>query len=491
MRDSLFQLRRQPGVSIQASIREMMVAAILNRQLSLDQPLPSCRMLAERLGVSRNTVVLAYQGLADDGFILARQRSGFFVNPDILDSPPPDPAALAAPAGGPNWDALFSVRPGRQPNIAKPVNWQSCPYPFVYGQIDPGLFPISAWRECSRQALGLKGIAEWTADSLHMDDPALVEQIRSRILPRRGIFVRPEEILITLGVQNALYLIAGLLVGEDTVVALEDPGYPDMRNIVALKTPHVRTIPVDGAGLPVDERLDGCDLVFVTPSHQSPTTVTMPAERREALLRRAQARNFLVVEDDYESETNYTGRPTPALKSMDAAGRVIYVGSLSKTLFHGLRLGYLVASAPFVAEARALRRLMMRHPPNNNQRTTALFLSLGHHDALIRRLHKVYHGRWQAMSAALAQYLPDAARTPNFGGTSFWVRGPEDLDAGLLAEHALEEGIVIEPGHVHFMAADPPRNFFRLGFSSVPEERIAPGIGLLADLIRKERRLRR
>lgn len=485
MRESLFHLRRQPGVSIQASIREMLVSVILNEPLSADRPLPSCRELARRLGVSRNTVVLAYQGLVDDGFIIARLRSGYYVNPDILENPPRQQPAEPAgpPTGGPDWQSLFRVRPGTLPNVEKPANWYSCPYPFVYGQIDPGLFPIAAWRECTRQALGMKDIGQWTADALQMDDPDLVEQIRTRVLPRRGIRVSADEILVTLGAQNALYLLASLFVTPETTVAMEDPGYSDVRNIFALKTDKILPIPVDDGGLPVDERLDDCDMVFVTPSHQYPTTVTMPASRRAALLARARASDFLVVEDDYEFETNYTGRPTPSLKSMDEDGRVIYVGSLSKTLFPGLRLGYLVGSRAMIAEARALRRLMMRHAPNNNQRTTALFLSLGHHDALVRRLHRVYGARWQAMDDALTRHLPESARAPNFGGTSVWVRGPEGLDAALLARFALEEGIVIEPGHVNFAVEPRPRNYFRLGFSAIPEERIEPGIRLLADLI--------
>ena len=489
MRDSLFHIERGGGISIQSRIREMLVSAILNDQLPADEALPSCRALARRLGVSRNTVVLSYQGLVDDGYLTAKLRSGFFVNPEMLDARPLTRPKPPVPArDGPDWENLYRVTPSRQINIEKPANWQSYPYPFVYGQIDPGLFPIAAWRECTRQALGLKGIGQWTADSYYADDPSLVEQVRTRLLPRRGIWVSADEILITLGAQNALYLLASLLVGENRTVAIEDPGYPDIRNIFGLKTQNITPIEVDDGGLPIDERLDSCDFAYVTPSHQFPTTVTMPRTRREALLARATAGDFVVIEDDYEFETNYVGPETPALKSMDETGRVIYVGSLSKTLFPGLRIGYLVGPAPLIAEARALRRLMMRHVPNNNQRTTALFLSLGHHDALIRRLHRVYRARWQAMTAALSRYLPESSRTPNFGGTSFWVRGPDTLDAGRLGELALEEGIVIEPGQVLFAREGAPRNYFRLGFSTIPEERIEPGIRLLADLIEKGRR---
>lgn len=489
MRDTLFHLplRRESHISIQAQIREMLVAAILDGQLPTGEPLPSCRKMAKSLGVSRNTVVLAYQGLVDDGYLTARERSGFYVNREILTgrAATKDKAA-AAERWGSGWDERFRVRPTRQENIRKPADWQSYPYPFIYGQVDHDLFPLSAWRECSRQALSRGTMGAWTSDTLGSDDPMLVEQIRTRLLPRRGIRVGADQILITLGAQNALYLLASLLVTERTAITLEEPGYPDVRNIFGLRTQRLTAIPVDDRGLPVDGRLDGCDYAYVTPSHQFPTTVTLPLERRRALLARAAERDFLIIEDDYEFETNYVSEPTPALKSLDGENRVIYVGSLSKTLFPGLRLGYLVAPPALIDEARALRRLMLRHAPNNNQRTAALFLAQGYHDTLVHRLHRAYRERWQRMGEALARHIPDSARVPTFGGTSYWVRGPEGLDADHLAAAALQEGIVIEPGHVHFHAANPPRNYFRLGFSSIPLEKIEPGIGKLAALVRSQ-----
>lgn len=486
MRDILFHLKREENVSIQSQIREMLVSAILDGQLPSGVPLPSSRKMARTLGVSRNTVVLAYQSLVDDGYLTAKERSGFYVSLDILKG-----RALVrqqcsrAPENAPTWDGRLRVHPTRQPNIQKPANWMSYPYPFIYGQVDQTLFPIAAWRDCSRQALGKKGLFSWTSDSMGRDDPMLVEQIRTRLLPRRGILASEDQILITLGAQNALYLFASLLIGERTAVAIEDPGYPDVRNIFGLKTSQVVPIPVDHQGLPIDQRLDGCRYVYVTPSHQFPTTVTLPLARRQALLERAARQDFVIVEDDYEPETNYVSEPTPALKSLDTNDRVVYVGSLSKTLFPGLRLGYLVGPSELIAEARALRRLMLRHAPTNNQRTVGLFLALGHHDTLVNRLHRAYRERWQRMGEALARYIPDSSRAPTFGGTCYWVRGPEDLDAEALAREALKVGIVIEPGRVLFAADDAPRNYFRLGFSSIPAEKIEPGIRLLADVIRR------
>ncbi len=209
----------------------------------------------------------------------------------------------------------------------------------------------------------------------------------------------------------------------------------------------------------------------------------MPLERRHQLLARSVDSDFVIIEDDYESEFNFMGQPTPALKSLDHSNRVVYVGSLSKTLAPGLRLGYMVGPKELIDEARALRRLMLRHPPANNERAVALFLSLGHHDSLVRRLSHAYKERWQVMGEALARHLPESARMPAFGGTSYWVKGPADLDARVLSERAADRGILIEPGDVFFFSDDPPRNFFRMGFSSIPVDRIEPGIEILAGIV--------
>ena len=493
MRHSLFHIRLVPGKSIQAQIRERLVADIVDGRLVAGTAMPSSRRLAEALGVSRNTVVLVYEHLVDDGFLTSRQRSGYFVAEGIQDDRAPGPSqapsqAPSQPHDGPDWERRFRVRPTRQSNVEKPSAWQDYEFPFVYGQVDLDLFPIGAWRECTRQALGRKEMAWWMSDNFAEDDEALVEQIRERLLPRRGIFVKSDEILVTLGAQNALYLIASLLVTPDATVGFEEPGYADARNIFGLCTQHVVPLAVDAGGLPVDERLSACQYLYTTPSHQLPTAVTLPMARREALLQAAGRHRFLIIEDDYESETNFAERPMPALKSLDEADRVLYVGSLSKVLFPGLRLGFLVGPPEFIAEARSLRRLMLRHPPTHTQRTAALFIALGHYDSLIRRLHKNYRQRWQVMHQALERHLPETLIPATFGGSCFWLTGPARLDADELAGRALAQGIIIEPGRVFFAAPEPPANHFRLGFSSIPEDRIEPGIVGLAELMRDQLR---
>src|SRR5262249_44355312 len=226
----------------------------------------------------------------------------------------------------------------------------------------------------------------------------------------------------------------------------------------ALRTNRLLGLAVDEQGLVESEALERCNYVHVTPSHQFPTTVTMSLARRRALIERAERQDIVFIEDDYEAEINHLGRPTPALKSFDRGGRVLFVGSLSKTIAPGLRMGYLVAPSDLIAEARALRRLMLRHPPANNQRTAALFLARGHYDSLLRREGLSLKQRWQAMQEALGRHMTLCRFRPTSGGTAFWIEGPPELDARMLERAAADEGILIEPGDVHFLADDGPRN---------------------------------
>ncbi|MDP3895195.1 MAG: PLP-dependent aminotransferase family protein, partial [Mesorhizobium sp.] len=350
---------------------------------------------------------------------------------------------------------------------------------FVYGQFDPALFPTAEWRECNRMALAVLEIRNWAADMVDQDDPALIEQIQARLLPRRGIFANPDEIIITLGAQNALYMLATLLMSKGSRVAMENPGYPDARSVFRLAGADIVPVEVDRDGLKVQSIPADCGFVFTTPSHHCPTMVALSDERRAQLLANAQQNNQIIIEDGYDSQL-VDEAPQQALKSLDRSGRVVYVGSMSKTLAPGLRLGYIVASAELVAELRALRRFMLRHPPANNQRAVALFLSLGHHEALVRKLSSAFTERRKRLIQAVAAFLPEwkAADTP--GGTSVWLEGPRGYDAASLAEMASARSVLVEAGGRFFDGPDKPTNFLRLGISSIALQHIEPGIRELA-----------
>lgn len=483
MRYSLFRIERDKPVTLQGQIRELLVSAMIADQLPPDAPVPSTRAMAKRLNVSRNTVMLAYQALAADGYLVAKERSGFYVSEETREMILNEQRKVSAfpkrsEREGVDWTHKIKVVPSSQRNIEKPHNWSEYPYPFIYGQVDADLFPISAWRDCMRQAMNRKWLKNLTDDRFGADDPMLIEQIQRRVLSRRGVLAKKEEILITVGAQNALYMLTNLLVTETTKVAIEDPGYRDIRNMTAIRTPLVTSVPVDSQGL-IGQKLNDEEVLFVTPSHQYPTNVTMSMDRRHELLDWAERTDSIIIEDDYEFETNYTNEPTPALKSIDGSGRVIYVGSLSKSMMPGIRLGFVVAPEPLIKELRAFRKLVLRHPPGNNQRAVALFLAFGGHDALVNRLQRTYAKRWQTMQDALAKYFPGWAETPVFGGTSFWCQGPSSLDAKMLAEKALERGVVIEPGDVFFEDQSKGCNYFRLGFSSIADDKIDEGIRAL------------
>lgn len=481
----LMQRSARENLSLQAQIRAMLAGAILDGQLPAGVPIPSSREMALNLGVARNTVVLAYQQLADEGYLLSRERSGHFVNPDMIGKRLVEPeAGLTLPRqAGPDWKSRVVHHLSHQRNIIKPADWQRYPYPFLYGQFGTSLFPTADWRECCTKALSVMDIREWAPDLITRDDELLVQQIRTRVLPRRGIWAGADEVIVTVGAQHALFMVADLLVREGMRVGIEEPGYPDARNIFGTRTSALVELPVDESGLPIDDKLVGLDYLYATPSHQCPTGVTMPLARREALLASAQANDFIIIEDDFESENRFDGDPFPALKSLDRSDRVIYVGSLSKALAPGLRVGFIVAAAPLIAELRALRRLMLRHPSTLVQRAFALFLSLGHYDALLRRLASVQRERCALVLEALARHAPTCDVVPVSGGGSCWVSLPEGLDVNELARKAESQGVLIEPGDVFFHGPLPARRAFRLGYASIESKAIEPGIQILGALI--------
>ncbi|MCZ4282489.1 PLP-dependent aminotransferase family protein [Kiloniella laminariae] len=488
--DILFHLDKNSRESLQSQLRRAILNAILNSTLPAGFKLPSSRKLAKDLGISRNTAILVYQSLTDDGYLVAHERSGLFVNKDFvagLEQSRLSPEKVRAPLRNqekdPDWNSRLYLRPSDLDYLNLPKNWQHKPYPFIYGQPDRGLFPLTAWRECSRLALSTRDMADWIHDDKIYDDPQLVEQIRTRLLPARGIHVSSDQILVTLGGQNALYMLAGLLVRKNTRVAIENPGYPDAKNIMRLFTEKLTPIPVDEQGMVVDERLNDCDYAFVTPSHQCPTTVTMPLSRRCKLLEKAEEQDFIVIEDDYENEINYFKSASPSLKALDTNNRVIYISSLSKTLFPGLRVGYVVAAPELIAQLSDFRRLVVRYTPSNNQRTVALFLSHGYYDSLIYSLRKRWHRRWEAVSEALDSFLPQCSYPHSSGGTSYWVRVPEQLSADTLVKEAYNDGVLIESGRPFFLERPAPDTYIRIGFTSIETAKIEPGIKQLASTI--------
>ena len=481
----LLALPDQPALPLQARVRLAVVRAIRDGRLGPGDALPSSRELAQVLGLSRNTITSAYQQLVDERFLQARPRSGVFVSAHAR----PRPVTVTEPAPGsgghaPDWSARVLRSQLGRPTLGKPVSWADYPYPFVYGTHDPQLFPTEDFRECCVRSLTRSQLPHWTPDFGTDDAADLIEQIRTQLLPRRGVFALDNEIMVTVGAQHAYYLLSDTLLSRHTRVGLEEPGHPHARNGFAMREPQFAEIPVDDDGLVV-HALPPLDYLFVTPSHQSPTTATLSLERRRKLLQLARQDNFVIIEDDYEAENLYDGDPMPALKSLDRAGRVIYVGSISKSLSPALRLGFIVAPAALIRELRGVRQTMLRHPSAFLQQAYALFLSLGHHESHTRRVNLAMRERLDIAAQALRRHLPDFGFRLPQGGASIWVSAPDWIDAGALAQQAQQHGVLIEAGTAFFGQPPSPCPFFRLRLSSIAADKIDAGIAALAQAARE------
>ncbi|MCG6901393.1 MAG: PLP-dependent aminotransferase family protein [Rhodobacter sp.] len=475
-----FFLDPEYGGSLQQQIQQLVTEGILSGRLRAGERMPSSRKLAERLGVSRITVTLAYTELVSNDYLTSRGRSGYFVSENAPLPPQFDLPAQTGPADGVDWNRAIGQRFSSYESLARPADWRSYRYPFIYGQADASLFDHQNWRLCAMKALGQRDFDAMTADYYERDDEKLIEFISRQILPRRGIAARPQEVLLTLGAQNALWLAAQVLLTQRRMAAIENPCYPGLREILEQTRCKLTAVDVDADGLPPDALPAGVDVVFSTASHHCPTNATMPVDRRRALLERAARDEFIVVEDDYEFEMAFASSPSPALKSLDRTGAVVYIGSFSKSVFPGLRLGYLVGSEAFIREARALRALVLRHPPGHIQRTVAYFLSLGHYDAQVRRMGAAYAGRRAVMDSAIRSHGLDLAGRDTFGGSSFWMRAPDSVNTTDLALRLREKGVLIEPGRAFFGPDDDNQRFYRLAYSSIPATRIPEGIALIA-----------
>ncbi len=337
MYENMIVIDRGAPESLQKQIRRQIAIGIVNRQYPLHRPLPSIRQLSADLGVSVTTVTLAYEALKQDGFVEARNRSGYYVNQDVLTEPghalkPDVPADLAAPLATLDYGAFFRDRSFNLQRVVKPsdvlVRYR---YPFVCGLTDPSLFPITSWRECVRDSVNVIELANWATDYSAIDDDMLIEQLIQRVLAKRGIVAHPDEVLVTVGGQQALYIAIKLLLKPGEIIGVEDPGYPDVINMAEIEGISVRRLPIDQKGLVLSSNISGCKCLFVTPSHQFPTTVTMPLDRKVELLAVTKRNGQFVIEDDYESDISFNKTPPRALKSLDAWGKVKgWAGSLSR-----------------------------------------------------------------------------------------------------------------------------------------------------------------
>jgi len=458
--------------------------AILAGQLAGGARLPSTRALAAELGVSRTTTAVAYERLQLEGYLESRVGRGTVVSRHL---PPAGagtergrrPGTAVAESAARRPAARVSSLPG-VPSLAAVEGRQGGA--FLGGQPALDLFPYELWaRLVARRARrSLAGHAFYQPAAGYRP---LREAIAAQVGVSRGVRCGPEQVIVTAGTQGALDLAARTLLPAGEAAWVEDPGYFGAQGALLAAGARLVPVPVDGEGLDVAEgrrRAPEARLIFVSPSHQFPTGVTMSFGRRLALLAWAEAAGTWVLEDDYDGEYRFGGRPLEALQGLDRAGRVLYAGTFSKVLFPALRLGYLVAPADLVEPLLTVRRFVDGHAPILEQMALADFIAEGHYDRHLRRMRQAYDTRRELLAAELRGRLGGLLEVvaPEVGMHLVgWL--PPGVDDRRAAALAAEAGV--QSAAVSRFALEPlPRGGLVFGFAGSDEAAIRDGVARLA-----------
>ena len=477
--EPLFELAiRLPGAGSRDLLREVhrqLRSAILDGRLQPGARLPATRALALRLGVSRNTMLAAYDLLLSEGYLLARPGAGTYV----ADTLPASRRGRSTKASTAKRDPRLVPLNVPGADLAPTLQPQPARDDFRVGLPDVSVFPFDIWRRLSDRAL--RRVARQTADYA---DPqgqgALREAIAKHVSFTRAVGCTADDIVVTAGAQQAFGLLARILVVPGrTVVAVEQLFYPSLREAMLAAGARVMTVPTDGEGLCVDRIPPEARVVCVTPSHQFPTGVAMSPQRRAALLAFARARNTVVVEDDYDSEFRFAGRPLDALQTLDRAESVFYIGTFSKSLFPALRLGFVVTPPWARAALVRARELADWHGPVLGQEALAAFIAEGHLARHIRKMRKIYGARRTVLLDALARHCAGRLEAiPSDAGLhlSAWLHG--DTRDHTVVERAAAAGITLPPLSRYALDPNAP------GAPDVPELQkngLAFGYGLIAE----------
>lgn len=463
---------RRTSAMLYDQIRDAVAAG----RLRGGERLPTSRWLAADLGVSRTTVTAVFGRLVAEGILEARVGDGTYV----ADHASGGGAERAARPGG----RALVRRPAPRPPAGRSVPVDSVD--LRTGRPDPGLFPSTEWRRAVKVAVERPPPGYGDAAG----SPALRSALAAWVGRTRGLDVAAEQVLVTAGAQQAFELCAQILVGDGELVAFEEPGYEPARRSFLANGAIVQPVPVDRDGMVVDEIDAAARVVYVTPSHQSPTGVTMTAARRTALLDLARRRSMAVIEDDYDTEFRYVDRPLEPLHRLDRHGHVVYVGTFSKSLSPSLRLGFVVAPSDLVAELTAARRTRDVQPPHLTQVALTQLIVSGDFDRHLRRVRRVCQERFEVVKRRVddlhrAGLVP--APWPSNAGLHTMVELHEGTDASEVRDRLASLGVVVDTADEHWFGV--PRPALTVGFGLATPGELEHAFDRLADILRHPARV--
>ena len=443
---------------------------ILSGRFAAGDRLPPSRELAAQLGISRSTVTTVYGRLVAEGFAEGRAGGGTVVGEVTRTQ-----RRLRRPA---------AIVPHRVAESDPPLNEsvRGARYDLRPATPDPRLFPLVAWRQCVTAALQVTPPGYGN----HAGLPELRRALARWVGRSRSVVADPDQVIVTAGTQQAIDLVMRLLVGPGDVVAVENPGYAPVRRLCAVVGGKVAPVPVDAEGIVVDAIPPRAKVVFTTPSHQSPTGATMSLSRRRALLSFAERHGVAIIEDDYDSEYRYDDRPLEPLHALDRSGRVIYVGTFSKTLSPSLRLGFAIFPESLVDAAIAMRELMDLQPAVINQQAMVRFIADGHLERHLRKCRKVYRPRHQMVTAFVSEHVAAGHLRPfaaNHAGLHVAVHLPEGADELDLRSRALAAGVALGDYRDYWADKATAEPGLLIGFGSISNEELPLALDALAGVL--------
>ena len=476
---------RQP---LQAQIYSAIRAAILEGALAPGGSLQSSRGLAADLRVSRTTTLLAYEQLTAEGYLSARRGSGTFVALELPDDLPR--ASTSGPSVRSNHPPLSRRGAALASTPPNAIRVGGPPRAFRLGVPALDLFPIKQWTALVNRRLRSVSFAQ-----LDYGDPAGLRPLRNAIADHvraaRGTRCSADQVIVLAGAQRGLEMMCQMLLDPGDEAWMEEPGYHGIRCALVAAGARIRPGRVDDDGLDVEamaRRSPRAKLAYVTPSHQFPLGVPMSLSRRLALLKWATDASAWILEDDYDSEFRYGTRPIPCLHGLDVDGRVIYVGSFSKTVFPSLRLGFVIVPDDLQERMVAARRAADLHPPAIDQLVLADFMEGGHFERHLRRMRAAYAERLHALEHAAARYCAGALHLRPVKTGMHAVADLEDVSAERLFSEAAARGVELMPMSVYCATKGTTRNAIILGFAPIRPEAIHRGMERLAAAIEAARR---